>query len=310
MAARTSIVIPAHNEAKRLGAGFARLAPVLKEMDPSVTEVIVIDDGSSDETLRVAHDLYGHLPHALFVQQPTNLGKGAAVRLGIALATGSYVIAADADMSIDPRHFPEIVAALATSNLVPGSRVVHGHIEYDSALRTMAGGVFSQLVRHYTGSTLRDTQCGCKGFQRGPARILGLLGTINGYAADAEVLFLANQLGLSVNPIHVTWDDVGGSQVRVGRDSLAMIRELRGLARAKYVNPVVELAPDVDPGAIAEAARQVRIQGLVVARAERDALLVLPRDGSLAGLSIANALGGKLATAGLDELRARSYEAV
>jgi dolichyl-phosphate beta-glucosyltransferase len=310
VAARTSIVIPARNEAKRLAAGLARLAPVLEEMDPDLTEVIVVDDGSSDETLRVAHELYGHLPHALFVKQPTHLGKGAAVRLGIALATGSYVIAADADMSISPIHFPDIVAALATSNLVPGSRAVHGHIEYDSRLRTLAGSVFSRVVRHYTGSLLRDTQCGCKGFQRGPARILGLLGTINGYAADAEMLFLANHLGLSVTPIHVTWDDVAGSKVRVGRDSLAMIRELRMLRHTSYVNPVVEFAPDVDLGAVAGAARQVRVQGLVVARGELDALLVLPRDASLAGASIADALNGQLATAGLDRLRSRSYEAV
>jgi dolichyl-phosphate beta-glucosyltransferase len=310
VAERTSIVIPAHNEAKRLAAGFARLAPVLEEMDPNLTEVIVIDDGSSDETLRVAHDLYGHLPHTLFVKQPTHLGKGAAVRLGIALATGSYVIAADADMSISPVHFTAIVAALATSNLAPGSRVVRGHIQYDSKLRTLAGGVFSRLVRHYTGSALRDTQCGCKGFQRGPARILGLLGTTDGYAADAEMLFLANHLGLSVTPIRVTWDDIEGSQVRIGRDSLAMIRELRALAHASYVNPVVEFAPDVDLDAIRDAARQARVQGLVVARGEDDALLVLAREASLAGASIANALGGQLATAGLDRLRARTYEAV
>jgi dolichyl-phosphate beta-glucosyltransferase len=310
VAERTSIVIPAHNEARRLAAGLARLAPVLEEMDPNLTEVIVIDDGSSDETMRVAHDLYGHLPHALFVKQPTNLGKGAAIRLGIALATGSYVITADADMAISPVHFPEIVAALATSDLVPGSRVVHGHIAYDSKLRTLAGGVFSRLVRHYTGSALRDTQCGCKGYQRGPARILGLLGTVDGYAADAEMLFLANQLRLSVTPIHVTWDDVAGSQVRVGRDSLAMIHDLRALSRTNYVNPVVEFAPDVGLDALRDAARQVRVQGLVVARGERDALLVLPREASLAGVSIANALGGQLATAGLDRLRARSYEAL
>jgi hypothetical protein len=76
------------------------------------------------------------------------------------------------------------------------------------------------------------------------------------------------------------------------------------------VNPVVEFAPDVDASAIGEAAHQARVQGLVVARGARDALLVLPREGSLAGLSIATALGGTLATAGLNELRARSYEAV
>jgi glycosyltransferase involved in cell wall biosynthesis len=106
-AARTSIVIPAHNDANRLAVGRAHLAPVLEETGPDVTEALVIDDGSSDEILRVAdNDLYEHLPHALSVQQPTHLGKGAAVRLGIAMATRFYVIAADVDMSISPSTSP------------------------------------------------------------------------------------------------------------------------------------------------------------------------------------------------------------
>jgi dolichyl-phosphate beta-glucosyltransferase len=310
MTLTTSIVIPAYNESLRLAAGYERLAPVLEAMGTEETEVIIVDDGSNDDTLHVAHAVYGHLPHTLFVQQPKNMGKGAAVRLGISLARAPYVIATDADLSIRPRHFPDIVVALRTSPLVPGSRDHEGKTGYDAVLRTVAGKVFNRLVRHYTGTTLRDTQCGCKGFQLGPARILSLLGFYDRFIYDAEMLYLADQLDLPVTPINVTWDDIAGSSVRIGRDSYQMIRDLRSFSRTHYENPVVELPRLVDVGLIDQVARSTRTQGLVVARGALDALLVLPRDGALAGLTIATALGGALRTTKLTELRGRTFEAV
>jgi dolichyl-phosphate beta-glucosyltransferase len=306
----TSLVIPAYNESMRLAAGFERLRPVLDEMGPNETEVIVVDDGSTDDTMRVAHSVYGHLPHFLIVQQPENRGKGAAVRLGISVARAPFVIATDADLSIRPVHLLEFVLALRESPLVPGTREHNNDDGYDTVLRTLAGRVFNRLVRHYTGTTLRDTQCGCKGFQLGPARILGLLGFYDRFVYDAEMLYLADQLGLAIRPIPVTWDDIAGSTVHVGRDSLQMIRDLRTLRRRKYENPVVELDADVDIRAIDNAARASRVRGVVVARGVENALLVLPRDGAVAGVGIAAALGGSLRTAELTELRGRTYDAV
>jgi hypothetical protein len=95
---RTSIIIPAYNEASRLASGYERLHPILEELNPDDTEVIVVDDGSSDDTMHAANDLYGALPHTQFIHQPVNLGKGAAVRLGIAVAHGEKLIAADATL--------------------------------------------------------------------------------------------------------------------------------------------------------------------------------------------------------------------
>jgi hypothetical protein len=306
----TSLVIPAYNESLRLAAGFERLRPVLDDMGPDNVEVIVVDDGSRDDTMQVAHEVYGHLPHVLFVQQPQNRGKGAAVRLGISVASAPLVIATDADLSIRPIHLPGFVDALHESQLVPGSREGDTADGYDTFLRTLAGRVFNRLVRHYTGTKSRDTQCGCKGFQLGPARILGLLGFYDRFVYDAEMLYLADQLGMSVRPIPVTWDDIAGSTVHVGRDSLQMIRDLRSLKHRKYENPVVELAATVDVRAVDEAARASRVQGVVIARSESNALVVLPRDGAVAGIGIATALGGSLRTAGLTELRGRTYDAV
>ena len=155
-----SLVIPAFNEADRLAEGFERLRPVLEVLDPTTLEVIVVDDGSSDDTMQRAHEVYGHLEHARFVQQPANLGKGAALRLGVGLATGTSVVTIDADMAIDPTQLPLFLTSLRDSAFVPGSRAIKGHINYDARMRTWAGEVFNRLVRHYTGSTQRDTQCG------------------------------------------------------------------------------------------------------------------------------------------------------
>jgi dolichyl-phosphate beta-glucosyltransferase len=279
-------------------------------MGPEATEVIVVDDGSSDDTMKVAHAVYGHLPHVVFVQQPENRGKGAAVRLGISVARAPLVIATDADLSIRPIHLPEFVLALRDSPLVPGSREHNNDDGYDTFVRTLAGRVFNLLVRHYTGTKLRDTQCGCKGFQLGPARVLGLLGFYDRFVYDAEMLYLADELGIAIRPIPVTWDDIAGSTVHVGRDSLKMIRDLRTLRRRKYENPVVELAPDVDVHDVDDAARASRVQGVVVARSDENALVVLPRDAAVAGIGIAGALGGSLRTTGLGELRGRRFDAV
>jgi hypothetical protein len=246
----------------------------------------------------------------LFIQQPANKGKGAAVRLGISVARGEFVIAADADMSINPIHFPDMVAALQHAQMVPGSRVDEGHIEYASKARTLAGKSFSVVARHYSGTTLRDTQCGCKGYQLGPARMLGLLGLVDGFAFDVELLFLATRLGLSIQPINVTWDDVPGSSVNLNRHVLGMLGDLRSIKHTRYVNPVVEVARDVNVTEVDHVARQARVRGLVVARGDENALVVLPRDGSLAGVAIAEAFTGALRTANLDELRNRTYDAV
>ncbi len=305
-----SLIIPAYNEAERLAAGYRRLEPFLKEFGAARVQVVVVDDGSSDGTMHRAHDVYGHLEHALFVQQPRNFGKGAALRLGIALAKGAHVITADADMAIDPAQIPLFVSALRDAALVPGSRAIGGHIVYESRLRTLTGAAFNRLVRHYAHTNVRDTQCGCKGFQLGPARLLGLVGHVEGFAFDVELLYLATQLGLSVHPLHVDWQDVAGSSVRLGHDTRSMLHDIRGLSKTRYENPVVELSTRVTPDDVAPLAASARISGLVLAYGRSDALLVLARDGALGGASVAAALEGSLRTARLEELRGRCYVAV
>ena len=304
-----SIVVPAHNEAARLDAGYARLAPTLERLGPERVEVVVVDDGSGDDTAEVAARVYGSLPHHRVVALGENRGKGAALRLGLRVARGPLVVTVDADMAIDPRHVPEVMAALARADLAPGSRTDDGRIAYDSPLRTLAGAAFSRLVHHYVRAPLRDTQCGFKGYRLGAGRLLALLAHVEGFAIDVEFFHLARLLGLSVEPVPVTWRDVPGSSVHPGRVALDVLSAVRGLARTRYVNPAVVAAPDVSVADVAEAASRTRLSGLVVARGDRDALVVLGRDDAVGGAGVAAALGGELRTTGPEELKGRILEA-
>jgi dolichyl-phosphate beta-glucosyltransferase len=305
-----SIVIPAYNESSRLAHGYERLAPFLDHFGLDEVEVVVIDDGSTDDTMARAGEIYGRLPHSLFLRTEENNGKGAAIRLGLSVASGEVIITADADMAIHPQHYPAVVEALASASLVAGDRAHGGRISYDSRLRTMAGGVFNRVVRHFTGVTLRDTQCGCKGFTRPIARLLALLGYVDRFAFDVEMLYVAERLDLRVATVAVSWDDVAGSSVRVGADSRAMLHDIRTLRDLPYENPVVELAPGADVEMVARLARDARVQGPVLARGTANDLVVLPRDGALAGISIASALNGVMRTTRIDELRGREFIAL
>ncbi len=306
----TSIIIPAHNEAPRLRRGFDRLAPVLDQLDVAHLEFVVIDDGSSDDTARVAQRLYSEVALTRVVRQPVNRGKGAAVRLGVAVARGDRILTVDADMAIDPDHYPAMLDGLADADIVPGARGVNGRIRYGSRTRTMAGRVFNHLVRHYTGVTLVDTQCGAKALRRAPARLIALLATVNGFSYDAELFLLAGRLGLSVAPYAVTWEDVAGSSVHLKSAPLAMIADLRALRATRYELPVVEIDGDVDVESLGAVVRGARLLGVVAARGATDTLVVVARDAAVGATAVAAAFNGALRTAGVEELAGRRLRAV
>jgi dolichyl-phosphate beta-glucosyltransferase len=305
-----SIVIPAHNEAARLNDGFARLRPVVDAIGVDLVEVIVIDDGSSDATGPVAAGIYGALPHAQVVRHDRNRGKGAAVRLGLAIATGHRVVICDADMAIDPAHIPEMIAALDGAPIAFGSRAVDGEIRYRSWMRTRAGAIFNSIVRRRVGTELRDTQCGFKAMRIGPARLLACLGVIDGFAFDVELISLARRTGLAIATVPVQWDDVRGSSVRPFSDSPRMLRDIGSIGRFDYAALAVRAPRDVSREQVAGAAQAARSLGLVIATGQSDSLVVLPRDGALVATAIAAAVSGSLGTVPLDELRGRTLTAV
>jgi dolichyl-phosphate beta-glucosyltransferase len=247
-----SLVIPAYNEAERLRAGLQRLRAAADEvgLDLDSVEVLVIDDGSTDDTGACARKLLNGLACGRVIAHSRNLGKGAAVRTGLLAASGSKVAFADADMAIDPTHLPSLLDALDHADVAVGSRAVRGRVDYRSRLRTEAGRAFNLAVRALGGVQLADTQCGFKGFNRAPSLLLAHLQTTTSYAFDVELLWLAARLNLRRAVVPVTWLDVPGSSVRPVHDSARMLADLvasrhhtRFVAVADVVGPLEATPP-------------------------------------------------------------------
>jgi dolichyl-phosphate beta-glucosyltransferase len=220
-----SIVVPAYNEAARLADGIGRLERAIAKgaIDPSDTEIVLVDDGSTDGTSTQARALLAHLPHARVVRAERNRGKGAAIRRGVGEARGRYIAFTDADMAIDPEQFPSLVTALAHAHVAIGSRRLPGATaEGDTARRRVMGRVFNRLVNAATGLGFGDTQCGFKGFRAPVARLLFHSTGIEGFAFDVEVLYAARQLGLLIDQVPVSWHNVGGTRIRPVADPVAM----------------------------------------------------------------------------------------
>ncbi len=224
-----TIVIPAFNEAARLPEGMARLERAVADgcVDLDRTEVVVVDDGSTDDTEEVARRLLARYPHHRVERLPHNRGKGAAVRAGVALAASPAVAHVDADMAIDPHALPDLVAALATADVAIGSRSLPGSaVETTYVLRWLMGRAFNALVVGTMALGMGDTQCGFKAYRTPVARTLFHLVRIDRFAFDAGVLFAARRLGLEVAQVPVHWRNVPGSSVRPLHDARSMVVDI------------------------------------------------------------------------------------
>ncbi len=256
-----TIIVPAFNEAHRLAAGMERFDAAVSEgaLDLQRTEVVVVDDGSGDGTAETARKLLAPLPHHRVVSLPSNRGKGAAVRAGVAGARGVTCAYMDADMAIDPRAIPLLAEGLRTTDLAIGSRALDDSmVESRYILRSLMGGLFNRAVTTGTGLGLHDTQCGFKAFRTPVARLLFHLVRIDRFAFDVEVLVQARRLGLTISEVPVQWKHVPGSTVHPLHDSLGMLadvyRSRLGLRAVPPVPAVVVHDPsgDVPPAELAD----------------------------------------------------------
>jgi hypothetical protein len=282
---------------------------VLATLSDCRVEIVIVDEGSTDDTSHIATSVYGSLGNVKVRRMDVNRGKGAAVRVGLAVATGAKVIVCDADMAISPTHVPAMLDALDRAPIAIGTRARDRAIRYGNPVRTLAGSLFNRVARRVIGSDIRDTQCGFKGFRLGAGRLIANCGHVPGFAYDVEVLYLAARLGLAVEQVPVTWVDVKGSSVRVGRDSWSMLRDIRSLGREPHECLTVRTAANVDLVTLHDAAMASR-QGGLVAALDVDALIALPRGAALAGATIAGAVQGNLALVALDQLAGRALVAV
>ena len=266
MTLRLTIVVPAYNEDHRLAAGMRRFDTAVSAgaIDLDRTEVVVVDDGSTDRTAAVAEKLLAALPHHRVIRLPVNQGKGAAVRAGIATARSPYTAFMDADMAIDPLAIPLLLDRLERNDVVVGSRALpDSMVETTYAVRTLISRLFNELVTSGTGLGLKDTQCGFKAFRTPVARLLFHLVRIDRFAFDVEVLARARRLGLSIGEVPVHWKHVEGSTVHPLHDSVTMVSDVYRSRRGLLAGPPVPTIVVRPPAGSSDPGLRVRVADLL-----------------------------------------------
>lgn len=234
-----SFIIPAYNEAARIGPTLDRIADYFARVEYAA-EVLVVDDGSRDDTARIVEGFGGELVR--LIRQPANRGKGAAVRRGMLEAAGTFRIFSDADSSTPVTETARLLERLALFDVVIGSRAldISSIREHQPWYREVMGKLFNLLVQAVALPGIRDTQCGFKGFRAVAAEAIFSRAVIDGFSFDVEALFLARRLGFTIEEIPVEWYNDERSTLDPLSDSIAMLRELmkiRALHRDLKPNP-------------------------------------------------------------------------
>ena len=235
VAIELSIVIPAFNEELRLPVVLDALR---HHIDATSTEVIVVDDGSSDDTVAVARRTADWAKHLVVIEHGGNRGKGAAVRTGVQAARGDTIAFVDADNATDLSALAPMIAALGPNvAAVFGSRHAPGSTVTGSpAIRGLMGRVFNHVVQVAAGTSIRDTQCGAKVFHAPAARMAFGGAAIDGFAFDVEILRRMLAMGCGVIEYPVTWRYVHGTKITLSTP-LRMLRDIVRIRLAKDAEP-------------------------------------------------------------------------
>lgn len=231
MSASLSVIIPAYNEAARLGKTLRAVVDYLAQNAPD-GEVIVVDDGSSDNTADLARQVFKDSKNlrTSVISYKSNLGKGRAVRLGLLAARSDVALFSDADLSTPITEAPKLVDPIVSGqyDLTFGSRALDRELigVHQSWRREQGGRVFNLVVRLATGMPFWDTQCGFKAFRMSVCRPLIEAATVDRFGFDVELLYLAFRAGLNLKEIPVRWDHNEGSKVTLFSDSFKMVNEV------------------------------------------------------------------------------------
>jgi len=222
---RWSVVIPAFNEAARLPRYLDEVVSYLHARGEA-WEVVVVDDGSTDETAAVVRAAAQRRPEVRLIRLEPNGGKGAAVRAGMTAARGTLRLFADADGATPIAELKRLEAALAAgADVAIGSRVLAapGVVVRAQRHRVVAGRIFNRLTGWFGLPGIEDSQCGFKAFTAAAAADLFPRLQTRGYGFDVELLLRARARGWRVVEVAVNWEDQRGSKVSVLRNGPGML---------------------------------------------------------------------------------------
>jgi glycosyltransferase involved in cell wall biosynthesis len=231
MSVSLSIVVPAYNEAVRLGATLPKILDYLSS-NVTESELIVVDDGSTDNTAEVAREVLSaeQRVRTSVLSYQSNLGKGRAVRLGLLASRGEVALFSDADLSTPITETPKLVEPILRGecDLAFGSRALDRTLigVHQPWRREQGGRVFNLAVRLATGLPFWDTQCGFKAFRMKLCRPIIEGATVDRFGFDVELLYIAHRAGLRLREVPVRWDHYEGSKVNVLSDSVKMLGEV------------------------------------------------------------------------------------
>lgn len=222
-----TIIVPAYNEEKRLGTTLESIHRYCTQRSLN-REIIVVDDGSSDDTSGIVKLLQERIPYLHLVRYRTNRGKGYAVKIGVEKSRGEYILFTDADNSTPIEEFEKFHPLLSRTEVVIGSRYRTGSdVKIKQPLyRIMLGRLGNFLIRILLFDDIKDTQCGFKAFQSYAAKVLFNRMKVNRFGFDIELLSIAHLLNYSVREVPVSWYNSPQSRIRPIKDAMRTFLEL------------------------------------------------------------------------------------
>ena len=213
---KLSLIIPAYNEEERLQPFLASIESYLVKHPEEVLEILLVDDGSTDGTLRMAEKFRNRFGQLRVLRHEHNRGKGAAVQTGVMAAHGDAVVFMDADGATGVSELPKMIQALGKAEVAVGNRWMKGsETERHSHLRRLSGWVYRRYMGLF-GLGSVDTMCGFKGYHRAVARDLFKELLDERWLFDAEIIYRAVRRGHRIENFPIRWASRDGSKLSAG----------------------------------------------------------------------------------------------